>query len=63
MLLRNARRQIKFALQTLTLTYKIWNDNIYSKEWLALNFQQNFNERNPTVRIFATNNIKEGKTW
>ena len=42
------------------LLYKIWNDSLYSKEWLALNFQQNFNERNPTVNIFATNKIKVG---
>ena len=43
------------------LLYKIWNETLYSKEWLALNFQQNFNERNQTVNVFATNKIKVGK--
>ena len=29
--------------------------------WLALNFQQNFNVRTDTVMIFETNNLKIGK--
>ena len=43
------------------LLYKIWNEPLYSKEWLALDFQQNFNERNQTVNVFPTNKIKVGK--
>ena len=43
------------------LLYKVWNDSIYSKQWLALNFQQNFNERVNTVNIFETSNLKVGK--
>ena len=43
------------------LLHKIWNETIYSKQWLALNFQQNFNERNESVRIFETNKLKVGK--
>jgi hypothetical protein len=43
------------------LLYKVWNDSIYSKQWLALNFQQNFNERVNTVNVFETSNLKVGK--
>ena len=43
------------------LLYKIWNEKVHSKEWMALNFQQNFNERNNTVNVFETNNLKVGK--
>ena len=43
------------------LLYKIWNDQNYSKEWMALNFQQTFNERNLTVNVFESNNLKVGK--
>ena len=43
------------------LLFKIWNDPIYSQEWLALNFQQNFNARNSTVMIYDTSKIKIGK--
>ena len=43
------------------LLYKIWNDQNFSKEWMALNFQQNFNERRLTVNVFETNNLKVGK--
>ena len=45
----------------LLLLYKIWNDKIYYNDWIALNFQQNFNERNSTVKIFETSNLKIGK--
>ena len=43
------------------LLFKLWNDPIHSNEWLALNFQQNFNERCSTVKIFETNNYKVGR--
>ena len=43
------------------LLYKIWNVPIYPKEWLALNFQQNFSARGTQVRIFETNKLKIGK--
>ena len=43
------------------LLYKIWNDSIYSQEWLALNFQQNFNARTHTVMIYDTSKTKIGK--
>ena len=43
------------------LLFKIWNESIYSKDWLALNFQQNVNERTNFVMIFETINLKIGK--
>ena len=43
------------------LLHKIWNDPIYSKDWLDLNFQQNFNERRTKVMIFDTSQRKIGK--
>ena len=43
------------------LLFKIWNDPIYSKDWLALNFQQNFSARSSHVRVFDTSNVKIGK--
>ena len=43
------------------LLYKIWNDAIYSKDWLALNFQQNFNLRCNKVKLYETSNYKVGK--
>ena len=43
------------------LLYKIWNDKIYSDDWLSLNFQQNFNVRNSTVKLIDTSNLKIGK--
>ena len=43
------------------LLYKIWNDKIYSDDWLSLNFQQNFNVRSSTVKLIDTSNLKIGK--
>ena len=43
------------------LLYKVWNDPIYSKDWLDLNFQQNFSVRNLTIKIFDTSCRKVGK--
>ena len=43
------------------LLFKIWNERIYSRDWLALNFQQNFNERVEGVMIFETSILKIGK--
>ena len=43
------------------LLYKIWNEPIFSKEWLSLNFQQNFSARGTQVKIYKTNNLKIGK--
>ena len=52
--------------QMMTFIYaillnKIWNETIYSKHWLAPNFQQNCKERIESVRIFETSNSKVGK--
>ena len=43
------------------LLVEIWNESIYSKDWLALKFQQNFNERTNLVMIFETSKLKIGK--
>ena len=53
----NQMMKYKHAL----LLFKIWNVPIYPKEWLALNFQQNFSARGTQVRIFETNKLKIGK--
>ena len=43
------------------LLYKIFNNKLYSKEWLALNFQQTYNARTDTLNIVDTSRIKIGK--
>ena len=43
------------------LLYKIWNDSIYSKDWLVLNFQQNLNEKCTHLMLFESSNFKVGK--
>ena len=43
------------------LLHKIWNDPIYSMDWLDLNFRQNFNESRTKVMIFDTSRRKIGK--
>ena len=43
------------------LLFKVWNEKIYLKACLALNFQQDFNERNDSAMIFETSKLKVGK--
>lgn len=43
------------------LLHKTYNDTKMSQEWLSLNFQQNFNNRNEMVNIFDTSKFKIGK--
>jgi hypothetical protein len=43
------------------LLHKIFNNQLYFKDWLSLNFQQTFNARNNTVNIVDTSRIKIGK--
>ena len=44
------------------LVYKIWNGKIYSRDWLALNFHQNFNVCSFFIMILETSKIKVEKT-
>ena len=43
------------------LLHKIFNNQIYAKDWLSLHFQQTFNSRNQTLRVFDTLKTKIGK--
>ncbi len=43
------------------LLHKTYNDTKMSPEWLGLNFQQNFNNRNEMVNIIDTSKYKIGK--
>jgi hypothetical protein len=43
------------------LLYKTYNESTPTKNWLTLNFQQNFNNRNNTLRVFSTSNYKVGQ--
>ena len=43
------------------LLHKIYNNKLYSKEWLVLNFQQSFNARTQTVNVVDTSKLKIGK--
>ena len=43
------------------LLYKTYNETTQTKNWLTLNFQQSFNNRNNTFRVFSTNNYKVGQ--
>ena len=43
------------------LLHKIYNSHTPKLEWTALNFNQNFNTRNPYFRAFSRNNYKIGK--
>ena len=58
---KRATPKLMMVYKHAILLYKVWNDTIYSKQWLALNFQQNFNERVNTVNVFETSNLKVGK--
>ena len=49
--------QYKHAL----LLHKIYNDKDQGRDWLALNFNQNFNNRNPKFITTDTSNFKIGK--
>ena len=49
--------QYKHAL----LLHKIYNDIDQGADWLALNFNQNFNNRNPTFLTTDTSKFKIGK--
>ena len=42
------------------LLYKVFNDETMSNNWLNLFFNQNFNQRNPTVIFFNTANFRVG---
>ena len=43
------------------LLYKTCNESTPTKNWLTLNFQQNFNNRNNTLHVFSTSNYKVGQ--
>ena len=43
------------------LLHKVYNNRLYSKEWLSLNFQQSFNARTQTVNVVDTSKLKIGK--
>ena len=47
----------KLALQL----HKLYNDNTYSKDWITLSFNQNFNDRNTKANFIDTSNYKIGK--
>ena len=49
--------QYKHAL----LLHKTYNDSDQGKDWLALNFNQNFNARNPKFISADTSNYKIGR--
>ena len=57
---RSTPKQILLYKHSILL-YKVWNDSLYSKDWIALHFQQNFNDRCSTVKLFDTSNYKVGK--
>ena len=42
-------------------TLEIFNNQMYSKDWLSLNFQQTFNAQNNTINIVDTSRLKIGK--
>ena len=41
--------------------YKLYNSGTESQDWMDLNFQQNFNDRNPHVQINDASNLRIGK--
>ena len=43
------------------LLHKTYNDSDQEKDWLALNFNQNFNARNPKFISADTSNYKIGR--
>ena len=59
---RSTPKQILMYKHSILL-YKVWNDSLYSKDWIALHFQQNFNERCSTVKLFDTSNCKVGRNF
>ena len=53
------QRQMSFKHSLLH--HKIFNNQIHAEDWLSLHFQQTFNSRNQTVRLFDTSKTKIGK--
>ena len=43
------------------LLHKIFNNPMYTKDWLSLNFQQTFNARINTLNLVDTSRLKIGK--
>ena len=41
--------------------YKVYNGRIETEDWIDLNFQQNFNNRNTRVQISDTSNLRIGR--
>ena len=41
--------------------FKIYNGDDDREDWLDLNFQQNFNERNDFINVIDTSRLKVGK--
>ena len=43
------------------LLFKIYNNKLYSADWLAMHFQQTFNARAQTVSVVDTSKLKIGR--
>ena len=43
------------------LLFKIYNNKLYSADWLAMHFQQTFNARTQTVSVVDTSKLKIGR--
>ena len=41
--------------------FKLYNTNSMSDDWISLNIQQNFNERNGKFQIYNISNYKVGR--
>ena len=50
---------MKYKL-TLQL-YKLYNSETQNDDWIDLHFQQNFNNRSPSVQIIDSSRIRVGK--
>ena len=52
---------IFMAYKHSLLPQKMYNDPMYAKDWLSLDFQQTYNARNQTVKLIDASQLKIGK--
>ena len=51
----------KYCIFKHALLYKIYNNQTPKLDWIALNFNQNFNARNANLMSYSTSNYKIGR--
>ena len=61
--LKRATPYVLMAYKHSLLRYNIFNDQLYVKDWLSLNFRQTFDARDQTPREVDMSKLKIGKKY